>query len=358
MILKNLGKLFILLLLFQVVLFAKFELKQTVSKDTIYLNETIKVTIQLSFENNESELIDLVSFEEYESIDFWHKLHTNQTKRLEGSKWVYTYEYLLEPKKVGSFTLPKQLLKVSSYQIRKKKRFQRVYSNSVNIKVLPLVNNLAIQGQYSINFSVDKTSIKSNESVRGKLVIKGNGNLQDIEKFDLNLPEQTIYSDDVIVKNLFTKKSYEGNVTQQFLIISDKSFTIPSFHLEYYNPYTNEVEIKQTKPVYIEVKNPLKEKKDEVWLKYLFLVFGIVIGLLLLKYYNQILSLYKKKQRPLYQMVQQTKNKKELYTLLIQNNSSKKFNEILEELENNIYKKQETKSFRDIKKLVLKILLI
>jgi hypothetical protein len=357
MILKNLGKIFIFFLLFQVVLFAKFELKQTVSKDTIYLNETIKVSLKLSFENNESELIDLVAFDEYESIDFWHKLHTNQTKKQEGSKWVYTYEYLIEPKKAGRFTLPEQLFKVSSYQIRKKKRFQRIYSNKMDIKVLPLVNNIPIQGQYKIDFSVDKTLIKPNESVRGKLFIKGNGNIQDINKYELNLLDQTVYSDELIVENIFKKTFYEGNATQQFLIISDKSFTIPSFRLEYYNPSTNVIEIQRTKPIFIEVEKEIIEEKDEVWLKYLFLIFGIVIGVFVFKYYKKLLNMYKKKQIPLYKMVQQTKDKKELYTLLIKFNSSKRFNHIIEELENDIYLKKITKSFKELKKVALKTIL-
>jgi hypothetical protein len=56
-------------------------------------------------------------------------------------------------------------------------------------------------------------------------------------------------------------------------------------------------------------------------------------------------------------MVQQTKDKKELYTLLIKFNSSKRFNHIIEELENDIYLKKITKSFKELKKVALKTIL-
>jgi hypothetical protein len=117
------------------------------------------------------------------------------------------------------------------------------------------------------------------------------------------------------------------------------------------------IEIQRTKPIFIEVEKEIIEEKDEVWLKYLFLIFGIVIGVFVFKYYKKLLNMYKKKQIPLYKMVQQTKDKKELYTLLIKFNSSKRFNHIIEELENDIYLKKITKSFKELKKVALKTIL-
>lgn len=356
MILKNLGKIFFFVVFFQVVLLARFELEQTVSKSVIYLNETIKVTLTLSFENNTSDLIDLVDFEEYESVDFWTTLHTNQTKYLDGTRWIYRYEYLLEPKKSGSFILPEQLIKVSSYQIRKNKRYQKTYSNSLGIKVLPIVNDIPLQGDYNISFSVDKTSIKPNESIRGKLYITGKGNLKDIKKYDLKLHEQSVYSDELMVDSKFTNSSYEGNASQEFLIVSDTSFSIPSFTLEYYNPYNGEIELKQTKPIFIDVIADEVLKKDEVWVKYIFLLLGVILGIVFLQYYKNILQYFQKRKTPLYQNITKVKTKKELYNLLIKHNHNKKFHTVLEELEDDIYKEKNKQTLKYFKHSALKVL--
>ena len=357
MILKNLGKIFFLVFTLQAVVFGRFEFTQTLSKDTINLNETIKVTLTLSFENNESELIDLVDFEEYESIDFWKTIHTNQTKKRDGYKWTYIYEYLLEPKKSGTYILPQQLIKVSSYQIRKQKRFVRVYSNTLNIAVLPLVEDISIQGNYSIDFKVNKKQIKPNDSIKGQLLISGSGNLKDIKEYDLKLDEQIVYSDELDINTNFTNTTFEGNVSQEFLILSTKSFTIPSFSLEYYNPDLDVIELKQTEPIFIEVIEEKIQNKDELWVKYLFLFIGILLGLVAIKYYTQAIKYFTKKKMPLYKSVQKTKDTKELYDLLIKYNHDKQFSLLIKKLENEIYKDTKEKAFKEYKKETLKILL-
>jgi hypothetical protein len=353
MILKNLGKIFIFVIFIQTLLFAKYQFTQTLSKDSIYLNETIKVTLILQFENNNSELIDLVDFEEFDTSDFWITLYKNQTKKLKNNIWTYKYEYLLEPKNIGSFTLPKQLIKVSSYQIRKEKKFLRVYSKPRVVKVLPLVQDLNIIGDFNITLEVDKKIVNANESIKAKLLIDGKGNLQDIKKYDLALDQQTVYNDDIKVQSEFKNKWFEGNATQEFLIIANSSFTLPSLTLEYYNPSLQKIEKKITNPIFIEVQNEEKQNKDEVWVKYLFMFMGIIMGVIGFVVFKKIQKSFHIKDKTLYRKIQMTTNKQQLYQILIQNNFDKKFNEIVDELENDIYKNQSTKKFKELKKIAL-----
>jgi hypothetical protein len=260
---------------------------------------------------------------------------------------------LLEPKNIGSFTLPKQLIKVSSYQIRKEKKFLRVYSKPRVVKVLPLVQDLNIIGDFNITLEVDKKIVNANESIKAKLLIDGKGNLQDIKKYDLALDQQTVYNDDIKVQSEFKNKWFEGNATQEFLIIANSSFTLPSLTLEYYNPSLQKIEKKITNPIFIEVQNEEKQNKDEVWVKYLFMFMGIIMGVIGFVVFKKIQKSFHIKDKTLYRKIQMTTNKQQLYQILIQNNFDKKFNEIVDELENDIYKNQSTKKFKELKKIAL-----
>lgn len=341
MIQKNLGRFIFLsivqILLFQNILFAKITFTQEISKDKIYLNETIKVTLRLLIDKNETDTIDQVDLREYETFDFWIQEYKTKIKSQTKDKWIYTYEYLLDPKKEGIYELPIQTIRISSEKIRKFKRWKKVFSNPKKIKVMPLVDDLPIFGSYTIDFKVNKSFIKANEPIRGVLYIKGKGNLKDLKKYDLSLENQSVFSDDFIIKSEYKNNIFEGNASQEFLIITNTSFTIPPFSLEYFNPFLKEVQKIQTKPVFIEVQKEKLEKKDPPWMKYIFAIFGIFIGVLIFKYYRDFSTQKQIKNTDLYKKIKKTKNDRELYRVLVQNNASHFFDTYIVKLERNIY---------------------
>lgn len=354
MIVKNLGKIFIIALL-HLQLLADVTFSQKVSKENIHLNETIKVTLQLKVDNDDK--IDQIYFEEYDTYQFWITSLVEKIEKKDENFTTYTYEYLLEPKKEGLYRLDEQMIKISSKKIRDRKRWLKIYSNPINIKVLPLYNNLPIQGErYAMEVVTDKTVIKANESINLTLKIEGKGNLKDIQKFEIPLKEQTVFSDTPTVNSKFTDTNYEGEVNQKFLIITDKSFTIPSIELEYYNPISKEIQKTVTKPLYIEVLQKTLEPKDELWMKYIFGLLGIIIGGLLVTYYKKLYNVYKVRKLPLYNQIKSTKNEKDLYQVLVQHNVQSQFEDVIKKLEFSLYKSDKEKiySFKELQKLALK----
>jgi len=337
---KNLGKI-VLFFLFQLSLYANAIFTQSVSKNNIYLNETIKVTLQLTVDNNDS--IDETYFEEYDTYQFWVTQLKKKTETRDKTHTTYTYEYLLEPKKAGIFTLDEQMIKISSDKIRKFKRWLKVYSQPITIKVLPLYDNLPIQGEYTMALKSDKTDIKANEAIHLTLSIKGKGNLKDIQKFDLGLKDQVVYSDEPIVDAKFKDTNFQGKATQKFLIIANQSFTIPSLELKYYNPLKKEIQIIQTKPLFIRVENKTKDFGDPKSYKYLFLILGVILGIVLFKLFLLLRKRLKRSQLPFYQEIKKAKDDQALYKLLIKNNRNNQFNEFIRQLEGNIYKNKKLK---------------
>lgn len=354
MIVKNLGRI-VLAFLLHLPLLGDAIFTQKVSKENIYLNETIKVTLELQLAK--SDEIDEIYFEEYDTYQFWVTVLNERIEKKEQNLTTYTYDYLLEPKKEGVYTLNEQMIRISSKEIRDKKRWLKVYSNPINIKVAPLFNNLPIQGEYyTMNLIADNLTPKANEAINLTLYIKGKGNLKDIQKFELPLPNQTVYADSPIVNAKFTHNAYEGEVSQKFLIISNESFTLPSLELEYCNPLKKQVQIVQTTPLFVEVESFQNEYGDKPFVKYLFLIVGVLFGIIFYIIFKIVRSKYQRSKLPLNQQIQKATTNKELYQILVKYNTNNQFDCIIEKLEKSLYKKEKKYSFSELHKLALNII--
>ena len=338
---KNISFVAIGLFFLPIFLFAKIEFTQKVSKQNIYINETIKVTLILKIDDYHN--IEQVYLEDFESSDFWYKKHEDKIVVKEENSTSYIYSYLIDAKSIGNFTLPKQLIEISNNEIKNYRRWQKVYSNETKINVNPLVENLPIQGNYEINATVNKNNINENDSVKLMISLKGSGNLKDIKPFDLNLNKQVVYANKPNLNQEFKQTKYFGDFTQEFLIIANESFTIKPFEFTYYNTNKNRVEKISTKPIYVEVKKLTKDYGDESWIKYLFLLIGLFIGIGLSFIYLNYKRKKSLEELPLVVKIKKTKNDKELYKVLIAHSNEYNFKEEIEKLEENIYRKAKNK---------------
>lgn len=337
MIVKNLGKI-VLFLFFPMFLFGNIEFTQKIVKEKVFLNETIKVILELKITNDLG--IEQVNFEKYETFDFWIKEFTNKKIIKTQDETIYIYEYLLDAKNTGEFILPKQIIGITSEKIRKFKKWEKVYSNEEKINILPLYKNQAIQGSYSINANVNKTKIKANESITLNLEINGKGNIQDINPFNFTLDEQMIYKDKPIINKQFINDSYEGQFVQKFLIIANKSFTIPSIQFEYFDIKKNRLEKISTQAIFIEVEELSTTQGDDPSLKYIFAFGGFVLGFWFIYLLNFGKNLYIKANHPFVKKIKKSKNDKELYELLIKHPNNYNFKKEIKLLEENIYTNQ------------------
>lgn len=342
MTIKKLGKnIFFAFLLTPILLFSKIEFTQKVSKQNAFINETIKVTLTLKIDNYHN--ITQVYFEDFDTTDFWYKKFEDKIVNKQEEFTTYTYSYLLDAKGIGKFTIPKQLIEISNDEIRNYRRWEKVYSNEIEINIKPTIENLAIQGDYELKASVDKININENDSVKLTISLKGSGNIKDIKPFALNLDNQVVYDNKPIVNQEFKQTKYFGDFTQEFLIIANESFTIKPFEFTFYNTQKNRVEKISTKPIFVEVEKLTKDYGDKSWVKYLFLLLGLILGVgLTFVYLN-----YKRKksleQLPLVVKVKKAKNDEELYKILIAYSNEYEFKETIQKLEQNIYNKAKNK---------------
>lgn len=322
-------------------LHGNIEFTQKISKEEFYLNETIKVTLELKI--SKELKIDQVYFEDFDTANFWVKKLSDKKQNEDESNIFYTYEYLLNAKDLGKFIIDEQKIEISSENIRQYAKWKKVYSNKLQVNIKPLFENLALQGNYEFFVKTDKEKIKKNESINLSLIVKGFGNIQDITPFNLNLNEQSVYSDKPLVNYEFENENYKGDFEQKFLIIADKSFTIPSFELEYFDTQKAQAQKITTKPIFIEVEDVIEDFGDDYKLKYIFAFVGFILGLLIFSIIRYIKNRYKYINHPLVIKIKKAKNDKELYEILIKNNEKMIFEEYIKSLEENIYKNKKNR---------------
>lgn len=330
----SLGKILIFLF-FPLCLFAELSFKLETTKEKLYLNETIKATLTLSVPKN--IMLDEMDMDEFRIYDFWMKEFKRHRPVETNTTWVYAIECLLEPKSPGVFTLPVHTAYISNSRIRRVVRREKVQSNELNITVLPLFENLSIQGSYNIEAAVDKTNVQANKPLNYKVKITGSGNLKDIAPFKLDLKKQLVFADQPRIDAAFKESAYEGEFVQKFSILADQSFTIPSLKLTYFNIQTKSVETVSSEPFFIEVKGENPAYRDHYSLKYIFGALGIVIGVLLIKLWKRFPIRRQKYDTPMAHQILKAKTDKELYDLLLPYSKQETLLPIMKQLEENLF---------------------
>jgi hypothetical protein len=208
--------------------------------------------------------------------NFWIKKLGDVQKRYEGEDVVETQRYLLFPQKAGDFKLGPLTARIAR-RVRVKPpikdpffdddffngffarlQWTRIASNTLSLHVDPLPGNVELYGTFTIRATADKTVVDADQPVRVTIEIEGEGNVDDIEKFDPHIPDTVVYSDDPVVKERMKDGKYGGTFRQTITIVSDHDFTVPSFTLRYYDSIRKQVVEKRTPPIRVKVRGGRK----------------------------------------------------------------------------------------------------
>lgn len=322
------------------------------NKDTVYVGESIVATVTFKYKVG-LNLID-AKLEPFKPNNFWVKGLKGEEPKEENGYMVYKSSFLVFPQKSGNLMLENQLITVAIKDVNSYDAKQlKVFSNNKVIKVLPLSKGLTVQGKYSIKATVDKTKTSSNEPTNLTISIEGLGNIDDIEEFLLDLPDQVVYSSKPTITSGLQNGEYGGTFTQKISIISDKSFTIPSIQFKYFDKELKKQVDINTTSFFIQVsgkkKTPAKvleqgvvqtvtSHKEDESTKYFYGFGGIIFGSLV-----TFLFLRKKaiqsapKERPLAVAIKKAKTDKELYDLLLPYSQKIELKTSIKQLEENLY---------------------
>ena len=354
-------------------------LEMSVNKKEAYVGEPI--TLNLTFKSLPNAHYDKIELSEPDLKKFWVKKVQGLQQGVDGDFTTQTYQYVIFPQEDGNFTLKPPYVRLGT-RVRGRSAFsdpffgnmgmnmnwKKLFANEIELQIKPLPNKLEVYGDFRISAEVDKKEVKANKPVNLTIDIMGQGNIEDIKKFKLDIPNAVVYSDELKVSNSGITK---GVVTQKIAIVADRDFTIPALSFTFFDAKTKKSKTIKTEPINVKVigssaqsVNPTKiEQKTEVKSieepkvdktevksivaeskpveKILWYVFGLISGIavtLLTLFGVKKLKGQQKKEIPFIKKIKKAKTDKALFELLLPyRDDDSVIKEALAKLEKNIY---------------------
>jgi hypothetical protein len=335
---------------------AKYIYEIETTKSHLRVGESF--SLKLIFKRRVDTKVNKIKINDFSHEAFWIKKDGSDKRYIKDNYEVYEKVYTLTPQRAGSFNISNLVAKVGILKSGRsgfndpffdsffqRMSYQDIYSNSITLQVQTLPKGVELFGDFNIKASVDKSSIEINRPVNLTIRVDGDGNLEDIKKFDIDILNATVYSDEPTIK--------DGVFTQKVAILSENNFTIPSIKLSYFDKMKKRVISKKTDSFFITVfgtkkqeskikrqeDNILKEEdSDRGYVEYIYLLVGIIIGLsiALLVWFIKRLD-FQKDDTSFKKRIKRAKNDRELYALLLPFSSDKRVADVLSELEEGIY---------------------
>ena len=362
---------------------APFVLEIKLDKNESYVGEVVDLSI--IFKQKSNAHADKLQLGEPKLENFWVKKVEGNEQSSEGDYIVQKIHYKLFPQKSGEYTIPSLealIGKVVNRQrggnffndpffssLTRELTWKKIYSNDLKIRVNALPNGLELYGDYRIKATIDKKSVHANKPVNLTINVEGEGNVDDIKKFELDIDNVIVYADEPKISSKLIGDIYQGDFSQKVALIADRNFTIPAISLEYFDKTTKTVQTITTKPIDIEVKggesqanatkpstieisptqqtinskpmaqNDVKiaQKSEANYIKYLFLLLGLVLGAIMMHLVNNRKS--KTKESDIVKEIKKAKDDKALFNILLPHAKEHHIiSNALNKLEENIYK--------------------
>ncbi len=337
-----------------------FEFLQEIDKNEVYVGEPILLTY--TFKQRVDIKLSEANFNPPSFQDFWAKSTKKVPNSVKDGYKIYRIHYLLFPQKSGTLSLESGRMDVAVMKEEKKGYFsfqqakwKTLYSNALKIAVKPLPKGVDLYGNYTFSVVVDKNNTKANEPINLTITILGEGNVDDIDPFNLEVKNAMVYSDKPKRNASLVDGKNRIVFKQKFAIVSDQNFTIPALEFRFFD---GKVHIEHSKTFAIEVVNLQAKKEDVVFEKnginhdktirtkdasnstimiasLLSFVVGMLVMWLIIRWQKRAKH---RIETPIQQRIKDAKEDKELLAVLLPlMDKSTQIEEIVKKLEKNIY---------------------
>ena len=241
-----------------------FTLKLSTDKKEVFVGETFYVTLTFR-QRLGANAIDSKFFPP--KLDgFWIKSESQPQKSSDGEFVTTKVRYKMAAQREGVLHIKPAKMKIAVRIMNRgywdtlmpSIKWKTYYSNALEIKVKAPPAGIKLVGDFDINVKTDKTVIHPNEALNCEIIIKGSGNIEDIEVFKPYIQNANVFEE----KPILDQKN--GIFKEKIAFVADSDFDIPSFFIRYFNPKTKKIETKKTKPIHITVKGGVKKKEHFV----------------------------------------------------------------------------------------------
>jgi len=351
---------------------APFIVDMHTDKSSYYVGEPFILSIDIK-QKSDAQVVDS-QFVQPNFKGFWIKEKYDPQTHQDGDRVVTTLRYKIAPQREGNITIQPAQIRIATRvhtqdmwgSFMPQIQWRAYISNSLDLTIKPLPNNAHLIGDFTIETDVDKTTIHPNEAVNVTIKVHGDGNLEDIESFKPYIHGVNVFDEKIKIQG--------DTLTQKLAFVSDGNFTIPPFHLDFYNTQTQKVQRIATKPIDITVIGGVQKKQEQLHIQkstpslsddtavastaktqisYSILgavfVFGIIIGGVLV-YFKPKLFVRKEQEKKL-----NLKDEKILLIKLMEfKDQDPQVLDLVEKLEQNIYHGKKIKIDKKVLKSVLK----
>jgi len=236
-----------------------FTVQISTDKNEYLIGETIKLKVKYK-EKLPQDVVDR-RYTEPSGDNLWLKAKSKVRESQNGTDYFIEITYLFTAQKVGKIDISSAKMKIGTRAKRRDSwgmffestKWHSIISNSIKLNILNSPTKFV--GDFDISSTVDKNRVISGEAVNLFLTISGDGNLEDLESFGINMQSGVVYDEKPTLENSVTSDGYSGLFTQKFAIILDENITIPSFEIKYYDPNLKKIIVKKSKPIQIIVDN-------------------------------------------------------------------------------------------------------
>ncbi|WP_353662719.1 BatD family protein [Hydrogenimonas sp. SS33] len=239
------------------------------NKTHVHVGEPVEMEVVLHYPAGKNVVQTRFQKPEFENI--WIKQLGDTVREVRGDEVIEKQRYLIFPQKAGRFELGPLTAKIAKRVMVKppindpffnddffndffaRLQWNRVASNRVTLIADPLPGGVDLYGSFTLHAGVDRRKVEAGKPVTLTITVEGEGNIEDVDKFDIDIPSAVVYSDDPVVKEWVRNGRYGGRFVQKVTIVADNNYTVPSVTLRYFDRDKKRVVEKRTAPIPIEV---------------------------------------------------------------------------------------------------------
>lgn len=376
---KNLGKIIVLLLTLQNILFAAqlASYTLTTNKKSAFVKEPIEITFTAKQLEHKNVMFFFLT--PHKSKEYTIQLLTKTIDDKAYHDTTATFKYILFPliaKKIQvafDFTVKTASDKsvahayVEDHDDSKSIQVDAhaLEVNPLTITILPLSKKVDLVGDFTLKSKIDTKTINQYGNVNLHYILQGSGYDEPSLKLLNNIDGVTQFSD---TNTLYKRLDKNGEVLKREYIYSlsaKKSFTIPSVTLTAYSPSKHKYYALQTPSYTItvhkintnELLDTQEAPKQKAWITFATLkqafiyLFIFLSGYLLAKLTQN--GFFPKRAPKKFQNIQDAKSPQELVAVLLKSYEKYNLHKYIDELELLAYKK-EGRKFESIKKALLR----
>lgn len=358
---RSLGRLVVLMMVSVSAWAATYQWRILEAPKELYVNQSGVVRYECAFSTNAAEYT--VAFKPTGNETYKASVLTQSDRIVEGKR-VQTFDVLITPLKAGTIEIALNALirhttfaSIENASIGrdnvKKYDFDDETAQLPKAMILAKANSAALSGEITMEVKVDKRSVIAHEPVHVSLYLRGNGNLDQFVPYELNISGVNVFAEPPQKNISPSSAGFEGEIRQEFALVSKKNFVIPSIELEIFDTATQSRKVLRSQAVSIEVAqgfersnllDPPQIADWSGWARYgLYgglVVLGIVLG-------EAARWLWKRRpRRRAKRFYEGVKTPKELITLLALS-GEKRYIEVIEGLESNTVSLSEAKTKLD-----------